>query len=97
MTGTAQAFACAVEEEVAFAAITSYYMTIFIGRSLDVREKSIYTSGLVWSDQRQPSAGICWLNFLLEVQQGPQGAVSVSTVKGNCLLLHQQSCTIFDR
>ncbi len=61
-----QVFACTVEEEVAVAAVTSYEVTFFVKRSMDVTEKKIWVSDPVWFDQTQPSARACWLNFMRE-------------------------------
>ena len=63
-----QVFACAVEEEVAVAAVTSYEVTLFIKRSMDVTEKRIWVSDPVWCDQTRPSARACWLNFMHHAQ-----------------------------
>ena len=60
----AQVFACAVEEEVAVAAVTSYEVTLFIKRSMDITEKKIWVSDPVWYDETWPSARACWLNFM---------------------------------
>ncbi len=57
--GMVQAFGCAVEEEVAVAAVTNYMVTLFIKRPMDVRDKKLYVSDPVWFDQTQPPAKAC--------------------------------------
>ena len=75
-----QAFGCAVEEEVAVAAVTNYTVTLFMKRSMDVRNKTIYVSDPVWFDQTQPPAKACWLNFLHEAQLCHPGVVLCNDV-----------------
>ncbi len=71
-----QVFGYAVEEEVALAAVTNYLVTLFIRRSMDVKDKTIYVSDPVWFDQTQPPAKACWLNFMHEAQLCHPGAAN---------------------
>ena len=73
MSGAVQAFANAVEEEVAFAAVTNYEVTLFIMRPQNARDKTIFVSDPVWCTQTRPSANACWLNFMLQAQRSHPG------------------------
>ncbi len=70
-----QAFALAVEEQVTHVALSSYELTIFIKRSLDITEKIIYISDPVWANQEQPSAKAYWLTFVLDAQRTLPGTL----------------------
>ena len=80
MCGIMQAFELAVEDEVAFAAITSYKVTLFIMRSMNIRKKDIYVSDPVWHDDTGPSARASWYSFMYESEQRHSGAISCSPV-----------------
>ena len=51
-----------------------YMVTLFIKRSMDVGDKTIYVSDPIWFDQSQPSARACWLNFMQEAKLCHLGA-----------------------
>ena len=69
-----------MEEEVAFAAVTSYMVTLFVMRSMNVSEKHVYVSDPVWSHETGPSTRACWFNFMYEAQQCHQGATRCGPV-----------------